>query len=236
VAGTQQTFSAIGKLADRTAVAIGVTWIATGRSIDAQVQSGLPRNCSVADPLRRATRRHRRAAAASGASSSAIGRRIHDGALDAAETWDEEDRMGETTKHNDSGGRRRRQDIVIEQLVAGKSTAAAAEAAGIDRTTVYRWHRKDYEFRARLNRRRVDLQDEIALRLTAFASRAAENLGRAIDNGDLKASLTALKAIGALDRARCSEADANAKLLRTRQGLAAKQAECSRGLAELGLE
>jgi hypothetical protein len=35
VAGAQQTFSAIGKLSDTTTVAIGVTWTATGGSIDA---------------------------------------------------------------------------------------------------------------------------------------------------------------------------------------------------------
>ncbi len=143
--------------------------------------------------------------------------------------------MGETTKHKDVVGRRRQQDIVIEGLVTGSSVSAAAEAAGVDRTTVYRWRRNDCAYQARLNRRRLELQDEIAVRLAACAGRAVENLRRAVDNGDLKASVIVLKAVGALDRAQCSEGDDNAELLRARQDLAAKTAEQSRGFAELGL-
>ena len=47
-----------------------------------------------------------------------------------------------------------KQAAAIDALLGGKPIPEAAAAAGVDRTTVYRWLRADFEFQARLNQER----------------------------------------------------------------------------------
>ena len=86
----------------------------------------------------------------------------------------------------------------LESLLAGCTVSEAAEGAGCSRESVHRWKRDDWAFQAALNRAQRELMQAIRGRLLAAARTAATNVGSAIENGDLKTSLTLLKGLGAL--------------------------------------
>ena len=86
----------------------------------------------------------------------------------------------------------------LEALLAGGTVSEAAEAARVSRETLHRWKRDDWAFQAALNRAQRDLMQAIRGRLLAAAKTAASNVSSAVEDGDLKASLTLLKGLGAL--------------------------------------
>lgn len=86
----------------------------------------------------------------------------------------------------------------LELLLSGETVSAAAKAVGIDRSTVHRWLREDFEFQAALNRKKRELADAVQTRLLTVADKAAEVVGNAVHNGDLSASLAVLRGTGAL--------------------------------------
>ncbi len=49
----------------------------------------------------------------------------------------------------------------LAALVAGKNVTQAAEIAEVDRTTVHRWLREDWDFQAALNQERRDLMKAV---------------------------------------------------------------------------
>ena len=49
------------------------------------------------------------------------------------------------------------QERVLERLLTGETVTAAAEAEGVDRSTVHRWRREDLAFQAAYNQRRREL-------------------------------------------------------------------------------
>jgi len=83
-------------------------------------------------------------------------------------------------------------------LLTGKTTSAAAKDVGVDRSTVHRWVREDFEFQAALNRGKRELADAVQTRLLTIADKAAEVVGKAVHQGDLGASLAVLRGTGAL--------------------------------------
>jgi hypothetical protein len=64
------------------------------------------------------------------------------------------------------------QQQALAALLAGSTVTAAADAEGVDRTTVHRWLRSDYDFQAAMNRARRELRDATASRLYDAAKRA----------------------------------------------------------------
>ena len=93
---------------------------------------------------------------------------------------------------------RLRQLPALESLLAGCSVLEAAEAAGVSRETVHRWKREDWAFQAALNRGQRDIQEAIRGRLLAAAGTATTNVAGAIEDGDLRSSITLLKGLGSL--------------------------------------
>ena len=81
---------------------------------------------------------------------------------------------------------------------------AAAEAAGVDRTTLYRWLRNKQHFQEALDRALEELEATFAPRLTAVADEAIDRLKGAIWAEDSKTSLAVLEKLGLL-RPRRSE-------------------------------
>jgi len=91
-----------------------------------------------------------------------------------------------------------KQIIVLEHLIAGATVTKAAEAGGVDRTTVHRWLREDCTFLAAYNAARRDLSREVEARLPHLAEAALGTVEAAVQNGDVRAALAVLKGLGAL--------------------------------------
>jgi hypothetical protein len=86
----------------------------------------------------------------------------------------------------------------IAELIAGRSVTAAAAAVEIDRTTLHRWLRADFEFQAELNRLRREAREAIQLRLEHLADQAADVVVAAVQAGDTRAALAVLRGLGLL--------------------------------------
>ncbi len=92
----------------------------------------------------------------------------------------------------------------IQHLMSGSSVTAAAEAAGVDRTTLHRWMRSKAHFREALDQNREDLQATFALRLVAIADTAIDGLRGGV-LVDPKTALAFLEKSGLLQPRRSSE-------------------------------
>ena len=92
----------------------------------------------------------------------------------------------------------------IEAIVSGKTMTAAAEAAGVDRTTLYRWQRTNAPFREAMAQAREELEATFALRRAAIADTAFEGLQGGV-LVDPKTALAFLEKSGLLQPRRSSE-------------------------------
>ena len=92
------------------------------------------------------------------------------------------------------------QQKALLALLEGQTVTAAAQAAGVDRTTVHRWlrHSKHRAFRAALEEGRRELRRAMSARLLALLPKAADCLDAALAEGDSKAALALLKGLGFL--------------------------------------
>jgi AcrR family transcriptional regulator len=90
------------------------------------------------------------------------------------------------------------QEAALTALLTGKSVTDAAAAAGVGRTTVYRWLAHDPAFQASLNQRRQEMQDALQARLMLLAVKAVDAVERALDAGNSKAALALLAGLGLL--------------------------------------
>ena len=88
--------------------------------------------------------------------------------------------------------------IALERLLAGHTIVSAAKAAQVDRKTVTRWRQSNASFQAALNRGERDARDALELRLAKLAEGAAAIIERAIQEGDIRASLAVLRGVGLL--------------------------------------
>jgi hypothetical protein len=87
---------------------------------------------------------------------------------------------------------------VLAALLEGRSVTDAAQGAGVDRTTVHRWLKDDFQFIAAFNRGRKQLRHDTEARLFNMANRATETVEQAIAEGNVSAALAVLKGLGLL--------------------------------------
>ena len=102
-----------------------------------------------------------------------------------------------------------RQVKFLRALVSGKKVMFAAAAAGVSRSTVYRWH-SDSHFVAALNAWRQHSEELTRNRMLVIAEKAVDALDGALAGGDRMAALTVLKAMGILAPVRHGLTDAHA--------------------------
>jgi len=81
-------------------------------------------------------------------------------------------------------------------LLSGKSLSAVASEVGVDRTTLYRWRMKNPNFIAFLNVWRHQSRQTVADTVQLAAEQASQVVLDAINRGDVRSSLTVLKATG----------------------------------------
>ena len=92
-----------------------------------------------------------------------------------------------------------KQREAIALLATGRGIAETAQDVGVGRTTLWRWMRKDLNFRAEQNRQRIALKDSLADRLHVIAQEALTTVDHAISQGNVTAALAVLKGCGLLD-------------------------------------
>jgi hypothetical protein len=110
--------------------------------------------------------------------------------------------MGTGEVRWDDSGLTTEQATVIGKITAGETIVAAAVAAGVGRTTVYRWMREDAVFVAELNRCRKEYHDELQTRIRDAARAAVEALHHALDKKCLVPELRMRTALATLRLAR----------------------------------
>ena len=138
------------------------------------------------------------------------------------------------TTHRNATKREPSRDLPANQqqalgaLLGGASVTTAAEVAGVDRTTVHRWLRADFEFRAALNGGRRELHQALQARLDGVAQRAVEAVSSAVDSGDPKTALALLKGMGLLDGRRAAIGSEDPEVLREEANLDERDAETDR--------
>jgi hypothetical protein len=88
------------------------------------------------------------------------------------------------------------QETALTLYLAGQSDTDVAQAVGVTRQTCWEWRRQHPVFMAELERRRAEVWRQPQERLRSHLSKAVENLGQAVESGDLKVSIELLKAVG----------------------------------------
>ena len=84
----------------------------------------------------------------------------------------------------------------IDILVQGRTDQETAETVGVARETVTRWRNDNPHFAAQINRQRRLIWGCSHDGLRALASRAVDTLDLALQNGDARAAVEVLKAVG----------------------------------------
>ena len=90
------------------------------------------------------------------------------------------------------------QGAALDALLAGKSYAEAAQAAGIDRATLWDWSETDPLFKCECNRGRWEARAQVLDRIDALWSTALDGVEKALQDDDPG---TRLQAAGFLLRA-----------------------------------
>ena len=88
------------------------------------------------------------------------------------------------------------QELALAALARGKGPVEAAEEAGVDRSTLYRWRMYDPDFIAALNRIRRQTCDVAIDCIAQVTARAAQIVVEAIEKGNLRTALMFCKEVG----------------------------------------
>jgi hypothetical protein len=88
------------------------------------------------------------------------------------------------------------QETALTLYLAGQSDTNVAQAVGVTRQTCWEWRRQHPVFMAELERRRAEVWRQPQEHLRSLLSKAVDNLAAAVEDGDLKASIEVLKAVG----------------------------------------
>ena len=89
-----------------------------------------------------------------------------------------------------------RQSIAIDALIAGSTHREAAEAAGVQRSTVTGWCNHNIAFRAELNARRQQRLQMVGEQLQEALGAAIGVLAARINEGDVDSSLALIRVVG----------------------------------------
>ena len=92
------------------------------------------------------------------------------------------------------------QRTAIARLTAGHTLLDAATAAGVNRTTVYRWLKHDPAFLAAYNAWQADAIATARGRLLALTDAAVTTVHRSLQRGDGRLALKLLERLGIADR------------------------------------
>ncbi|AEH60601.1 hypothetical protein Mzhil_0736 [Methanosalsum zhilinae DSM 4017] len=102
----------------------------------------------------------------------------------------------DTKPHNNSQKLSVEQLNAIDLLVLGKTDRETSIAVGVTRETVTRWRNENPYFAAELNRQRKEIWQSSHDRLRGLVHDSVDELQRAIKEGDTKAAIEVLKAVG----------------------------------------
>lgn len=128
-----------------------------------------------------------------------------------------------------------RQSKALERLLEGDTVIEAAAASGVDRSTIHRWLRSDYPFKAAYNGARLALQDALDARLLGLAESATTTVASAIQRGDVPASIAVLRGLGLLNGRRPSAGPDDPDDLRKDEELAARERRSDRLMKDMTL-
>ena len=95
---------------------------------------------------------------------------------------------------------RTQQQYALQELAEGKTVAQAARTAMVDRSTVFRWMKRDQAFMIALAAWRSRARRGARDRLLSMSDKAMQCLDGALDERSLPAALAVLKGLGLLDR------------------------------------
>ncbi|MDB5331743.1 MAG: hypothetical protein JWP03_2894 [Phycisphaerales bacterium] len=88
------------------------------------------------------------------------------------------------------------QNRAMIAIMEGATMSEAAKAAGVDRSTLYRWRTTDPSFRRSLIAWRVEQVDAAYDRLATLAGKATAAIDKAIEKGDARLAFRVLEKIG----------------------------------------
>lgn len=125
------------------------------------------------------------------------------------------------------------QMLAIEALLTGETITSTAESVGVDRTTVHRWLKEDFEFQATLNAHRREMWEGIQAGLWIAAAKAVEAVTEAIEAGDGRMALQVLKGVGALSGQSPPCASDDPDILRQEAEIAQQASESDRQMRKL---
>jgi Homeodomain-like domain len=84
----------------------------------------------------------------------------------------------------------------IDLLIVGKTDQETADTIGVSRPTIWAWRRHHLLFQSELEQARGHLWRDAAEGLRGLMTKALENIGAALEKGDVRASFELLKAVG----------------------------------------
>ena len=90
----------------------------------------------------------------------------------------------------------------LDLLLSGLTVTAVALNVRVSRETVHRWLRDDCGFIAAVNRGKQELHEAAQSRLQSVWWKAADNLAKAVEEGNLQASFVVLRGLGELSGSR----------------------------------
>jgi hypothetical protein len=99
------------------------------------------------------------------------------------------------------------QEAALTALRSGCSFMDAAELAGVDRTTLYRWLQRDPQFRAAYNLWQRELAESAQARLLKLTAKAVEVVEKALERGNEKVAGQLLKQMGVMRKPREESTD-----------------------------
>lgn len=88
------------------------------------------------------------------------------------------------------------QAAAITAIIEGGSLVEAAEAAGVDRKTLYRWRTHDPRFMATLDSWRAELRASVHDRLNGLAGACTSVIEDAIEKGDVRVAMRLVERLG----------------------------------------
>ena len=113
---------------------------------------------------------------------------------------------------------------VLSALLSGETIKAAAELAGVDRSSVHRWLRDDWNFQAARNRGIEAIQAATITGLQALAQSALEAIQKAILDGDQQTAINVLKGLGLLSGQQVVLRSGNPEVLREEHEVCRREA------------